>query len=90
MKKIAYVGQIVGKYTRNIWENNVKTDATKKYIQLLDTETDEKNKNVVASMTTIKVSDKTFSDLELNAVIEIDVKEWTSEKGDVYFTELEK
>lgn len=30
MKKIAYVGQIVGKYTKNIWENGKKTDDSKK------------------------------------------------------------
>lgn len=90
MKKIAYVGQIVGKYTKNIWENGKKTDDSKKYIQLLDTDTNDETKNTIASLTTIKVSEKTFTDLELNAVIEIDVREWTNEKGETYYTELDK
>lgn len=89
MKKISFVGQIVGKYSRAEYVAGQKTDKQKRYIQLLDTEKDDFG-NVRASLTNVKVSEETYPSIEINSVIEIDVKEYVADDGKVYFTELDK
>lgn len=91
MKKITLSGYVVGKSVSPIWENRVKTDKNKHFIQILDIDKDEFN-NVRAVITDVKVTENTFNQIDLapvlaNKIIEIDIKE-TAVDGRLYYAEI--
>lgn len=94
-KSIAFSGIVVGKYVLDIWENNVKTDKKKYYIQLLDAEKNERT-GTKAELVTIKVKQETYEsplsvlseDFLEKEHLQIDVREF--EMNDkIYYGEIE-